>query len=388
MSTEGRTSWPSLCDSTGEQDVNRTPADTTDPAHSVQLVSNRRPAETDEAPTHGEDVPLPLTTPETTQARDSGNQNGPASPAKAGPCVRVSIREDRDAPAHKRVTSGRLRIERELSRLKEVEEQERRLQKSRRKMEEEKAVEAVHREREKKGVTLTPDVEACRAAVRHMMREEERLALAPEQKKLCDETKALHQQIRNKYAVKGTGLKHDLVALTESFYHGKVKDKDGIPEHVHRHLTRQEIEDLRMVFDMFDVKGKGYIIPNDVRRAASMLGFKAKKEVFSSMIEEVTGKKKGRVTFSHFLQFVVRGQGDGDDPLDAILQCFRMLDRDQKGYITASDLRHAAESQKLPLSNRAIREMIQEADVTGDSKVTSDEFIHIMLQSSLFRTVQ
>ncbi|KAL8592798.1 hypothetical protein ACOMHN_045952 [Nucella lapillus] len=323
-------------------------------------------------------------------------ENHSVSPSKTHP--RVSIQDTKasavaGAPP-KRVTSSRLRMERELSRLKQLEERDKLLQKERRRKEVRKAVGEVRKERERKGVTLTPDVEASRAAIRDIMKEEERMALATDQKKLRDESKALQQQIDDKYGLKDNhhgpkGKKkpgsQNMVVLAQSFYHGKAKDKDGIPLHVRRELTSQEIEDLRMVFDMFDVKGKGYIVPNDVKRAAGMLGFKAKKEVFSGMIEEVTGNKYGRVTFAHFLQFVVKGQRDGDDPYEDILQCFRMLDRDQKGYITASDLRHAADSQKVPLSNRAIREMIQEADVSGDAKVTSDEFILIMLQSSTFR---
>ena len=88
-----------------------------------------------------------------------------------------------------------------------------------------------------------------------------------------------------------------------------------------------------------------------------------------------------------------RGHRHADD--DRILfklffpfQGFRMLDSDQKGYLTADDLRKAADGQKLPFSNRAIREMVEEADVTGDGKVTADEFIHIMLQTSMFRTTR
>lgn len=68
------------------------------------------------------------------------------------------------------------------------------------------------------------------------------------------------------------------------------------------------------------------------------------------------------------------------------IQGFGMLDVDRKGYLTAEDLRKAADSQKISLSNRAIREMIQEADISGDNKVSPEEFVHIMLQCSLFKT--
>ena len=45
---------------------------------------------------------------------------------------------------------------------------------------------------------------------------------------------------------------------------------------------------------------------------------------------EVTGEKTGRVSFVHFLQFVVIGQGDGDDPLEDIMQV-RMVVGEDKG---------------------------------------------------------
>jgi Ca2+-binding EF-hand superfamily protein len=64
------------------------------------------------------------------------------------------------------------------------------------------------------------------------------------------------------------------------------------------------------------------------------------------------------------------------------------LDEEQKGYITADDIRKAADGQKIPLSNRAIREMMQEADMKGDGKISANEFVRIMLQTSIFRTAR
>ena len=71
------------------------------------------------------------------------------------------------------------------------------------------------------------------------------------------ETKALQQQIADKHGLKGKKQGHDLLALAQSFHQGKVKGGDQLPDHVRRELTREEIRDLRMVFDMFDVKGRG-----------------------------------------------------------------------------------------------------------------------------------
>jgi len=67
-----------------------------------------------------------------------------------------------------------------------------------------------------------------------------------------------------------------------------------------------------------------------------------------------------------------------------IIQCFRILDKDDKGYLTFDDLRVAADDTDCGLSNRQIMEMLGEADTSGDSKVNLEEFTIIMLRSSAF----
>jgi hypothetical protein len=70
------------------------------------------------------------------------------------------------------------------------------------------------------------------------------------------ETKKIQKEIDEKYGLKDKKQGHDLLALTEQFYHGNLKG-DGLPDNIRRELTRSEIKDLKMVFDMFDVKGRG-----------------------------------------------------------------------------------------------------------------------------------
>lgn len=291
----------------------------------------------------------------------------------------------RDPP--QRPSLSRLRMEKELSRMAAADVNARLRAKDKRKKEVAKVVAQLHARKRAEGVTLTPCVEESRAAIRQIVREEEMMALSKEQTVLRKETDRLQAEMDVKYGLKDKKRRPDLAALTHQFYHGNASD-DGLPDSVRRELTRAEIKDLKMVFDMFDMKGRGYITANDVKRAAGMLGFKAKTEIFTGMIEEVTGDKRSQVTFIHFLQFLVKGQGEGDDPLEDILQGFRLLDEGQKGYVTAEDLRKAADLQKLPLSNRAIREMIQDADLKGDSKISAEEFVRIMLQTSMFRTAR
>ena len=63
-----------------------------------------------------------------------------------------------------------------------------------------------------------------------------------------------------------------------------------------------------------------------------------------------------------------------------------MLDVQNKGYLNFADLRRAADDVECKLSNGMIREMVEEADTSGDGHINLDEFMIIMLRTSAFKT--
>ena len=67
------------------------------------------------------------------------------------------------------------------------------------------------------------------------------------------------------------------------------------------------------------------------------------------------------------------------------LKAFDTLDVKNHGYLTLEDLHSASEECKLKFSNRVLRDMIQEADKSGDGKITFNEFTAIMLQTASFK---
>ena len=101
------------------------------------------------------------------------------SPGKNAASHRVSIAVESIASAlpPKRVSSSRARMERELLRMSQADENERLRQKDTRQKEVKTAIAAVYDRKKQEGVTLTADVEASRSAIKVMMREEERMAL-------------------------------------------------------------------------------------------------------------------------------------------------------------------------------------------------------------------
>ncbi|XP_048239423.1 uncharacterized protein LOC124122859 [Haliotis rufescens] len=281
-------------------------------------------------------------------------------------------------------TSSELRLQ--MDRMQKADEE--RKMAARKKRDEEVALlrRKMEEVRRRKGIELVPGSRDSRGVIRAFLTEEEKMAMESQQKDLARESVEMISQIKSKHGIpKDKESSPDVVVMATEFYSSKEMPNELLPDHIRLNLTTEEIRDLKLVFDMFDVKGRGYIISYDLRRAAGMLGFTAKKHVFKEMIDELSTDQKGKVTFINFLEFIIKSQGEGPDPYEEIIQCFHLLDVSGKGFLTFSDLREAADHTQVRLSNRAVREMLQEADVTGDGKITPDEFVHIMLQTNTFR---
>lgn len=234
------------------------------------------------------------------------------------------------------------------------------------------------------GYMFNPDIRDIKSAIADIMKEERVCMLQRQIDALDKEEKQVQEEIDRKYGqLFSTDRKHDLTALANNFF--SLPGNAGLPEHITRALTSEEIADLKIVFDLFDVKGRGYVSSNDLKKALAMLGFKASKAVLGNMISEVAGEKKVKVTFKNFLDFVVKSQGDGPDPYGEIKQAFDLLDTNGNGFLTLEDLRDASMECSLNFSNNTLREMLQEADKHGDGKINLADFTDIMLLTSKFK---
>lgn len=242
---------------------------------------------------------------------------------------------------------------------------------------------AMDKAQREKGVELYPDINKTKAAIKKVQTDEEKFALSKEKAKLDAETDKLKHEIDDKFGILLREKRPDITSLAENVF-SRTRGDSEFPSHITRVLTRSEIEDLRLLFGMFDVKGKGYINDKDIKRIVKMLGFRASSKVFDGMIRELAGDT-GKVTFTNFLEFIIKSQGDGPDPFDEIKQAFELLDEGDKGYVTFEDLREAVDANKLTFSNQMLKEMMQEADKSGDGKLTLQEYTQIMLHTSRFK---
>ncbi|KAM0012120.1 putative EF-hand domain-containing protein [Helianthus debilis subsp. tardiflorus] len=58
---------------------------------------------------------------------------------------------------------------------------------------------------------------------------------------------------------------------------------------------------------------------------------------------------------------------------------FRVFDKDQNGFISASELCHVMKNLGEKLTDEEVDETIHEADVDGDGRIDYEEFVKVMM---------
>merc|ERR1711959_318686 len=96
------------------------------------------------------------------------------------------------------------------------------------------------------------------------------------------------------------------------------------------------------------------------------------------MINEVDADGNGTIDFTEFLALMGRKMKDTDTE-EELIEAFKVFDRDNNGFISASELRRVMTNLGEKLTDEEVDEMIREADIDGDGQVNYQEFVKMMM---------
>ncbi|XP_043230340.1 caltractin-like isoform X1 [Amphibalanus amphitrite] len=148
-------------------------------------------------------------------------------------------------------------------------------------------------------------------------------------------------------------------------------------------LNEEQKSDIREAFDLFDTEGTGTIDSKDLKVALRALGFEPRKEEIKKMVAEVDKDNSGKICFDDFLALMTSKMAEKDTK-EEILKAFRLFDDDETGKISFKNLKRVSEELGENLTDEELQEMIEEADLDGDSEINQDEFLRIMKKTSLY----
>ncbi|CAH8387125.1 unnamed protein product [Eruca vesicaria subsp. sativa] len=109
--------------------------------------------------------------------------------------------------------------------------------------------------------------------------------------------------------------------------------------------------------------------PKELGTVMKSLGQNPTEAELQDMINEVDADGNRTIDFPDFLNLMAREMKDTNTEED-LKEAFRVLDKDQNGFISAAELRHVMTNLGQKLTHEEVDEMIREANVDAMARST------------------
>jgi Ca2+-binding EF-hand superfamily protein len=149
-------------------------------------------------------------------------------------------------------------------------------------------------------------------------------------------------------------------------------------------LTRDEVDEIRQAFELFDTNGTGRIDPKELKAAMQSLGFDAKNPTIFQLIADLDtpdSAKRGGIDFDTFVDAINEKLGDKETK-EGIRRIFNLfIDDPNSESITINALKKIAKELGEQMSQEDLKDMLQRASSNG-TELTFEEFYDIMTKKS------
>ena len=149
-------------------------------------------------------------------------------------------------------------------------------------------------------------------------------------------------------------------------------------------ISNEENEDLRLAFDLFDIKENGKIDPSEIKETMRQLGFDKKNPTIYKIIEDLDteeSKSNGGLSFIEFSDIIKKRLGDRNSK-EGVRRIFDLfVDDENAEYIPLESLKKIAKELGDKMSEDDLKEMI-ECATNNKGKLFFDDFYYIISKNS------
>jgi Ca2+-binding EF-hand superfamily protein len=141
--------------------------------------------------------------------------------------------------------------------------------------------------------------------------------------------------------------------------------------------AKEERQEIREAFDLFDAGGSGFIDSGKLKTAMRALGFEPEDDEIRKMVREINSDASGTaISYTEFLEMMTKKiQIAAEDIEGKCLEAFDLFDTNGSGSITFEELKCVAKELGETLSEEELQEILEEGDVTGDGTISQKEFM-------------
>ena len=148
-------------------------------------------------------------------------------------------------------------------------------------------------------------------------------------------------------------------------------------------MTSETLDEMREFFDLFVEKHIPKIHNSDIVKVMNTLGEFPKPERLAEMIKEIDYNGDGMVDFDEFTCLMIKQMRDVEESEEELVQVFQCFDKDDDGFINASDLLQMMRELGNDMSVEEAENMIYLFDSSGDAQISFPEFIQLMMYDTL-----
>jgi len=143
-------------------------------------------------------------------------------------------------------------------------------------------------------------------------------------------------------------------------------------------LDQSEIRELREAFQYFDDNNDGEISTQKIGKVMNKVGLEVNEDELNDIMHDLDADGDGHMDFDEFVVMMDRRMSIGSQ-LDEMRVTFSFFDKNGDGKIDCNELKEVLSKLGEDISEKDVRDMVQEADTNGDGYIDFPEFMQMML---------
>jgi centrin-1 len=145
-------------------------------------------------------------------------------------------------------------------------------------------------------------------------------------------------------------------------------------------LTREDVMNLKEVFDAYDSTGMGVLLPNDLKLLLTQNGFQPNKKTVYEIVAEFDQEETGGISFTEFMK-AMDTKPYINETRKEIGAIFKKYDRANKGHIDLNDLKEINRHLKENADDEVLKIMMEKVDSNRDGKISFEDFYSVMVKT-------
>ena len=147
-------------------------------------------------------------------------------------------------------------------------------------------------------------------------------------------------------------------------------------------FSEQELEnEWKEGFMLLNKAGTGEVGPDELAIVTSALGQVHTPALLRAMVAHATGSSGKSFNLDDYSQMMTRRAMSSIALEQYAEELFIEFDQDNDGFVTGKELKAGMTRAGRDVADEEIDEMIREADLDTDGRLSKDEFCHVVIQA-------